>query len=206
MHMRTRSVTAQFDAVIKKLLGSKQKVKLNSVNNSSETICINDLIKRNSEAGKATIFTFTSGPFKTTGELPQDWMKTLAVIGCSTQLSVFEKKFAALNAVVIGLNKQSNDYQCGEDGLLAVKVLNSLNMISDEDNKLEKELGLSAFTVNVNGKAYFKHFSIVVRPDNVAKGFMLQSPVTDPIMNDHINDINGFMALDLRQAKRVRFA
>jgi peroxiredoxin len=192
--MNTRNAVNQFDKTISKLLASTQTVALSSIL-GTKSVNLHTLIEHVTAAGKPVIFTFTPGPFKTSEELPVNWMTTTQALGCSLQLQTFEANFTELGGVVIAVNKQTAGYQAGPNGLLDVKKLPSLKMISDVNNTLEEELELSAMKIQVNEVWYFKRFTIVINADKNARGFLLQSPVNQEIADKHIADIKEFIAL-----------
>jgi peroxiredoxin len=151
------------------------------------------LIQESFTAGKAVIFTFTPGPFKSTDALPADWGITPAANGCTMQLKTFETNFERLNATVININRHPAAYHQGNEGLIKNKGVDHLQMISDENAKIEKLLGLSGEMLSINDNSYFSRFSIVLTPDSRKKIFRLASPVTQEIAEAHINQIDDFI-------------
>lgn len=192
-----------YKQIAEKLLKSEIEVEVSSIKGTQHKRIIN-LIKEAKEAKKSIIFTFTPGPFKSADELPKDWMSNSAAVGCTAQLTAFEKEVTQLDAIVYAVNKQSSEYQCGASGLLAAKKLNNLNMISDKSGKIAEELGLP--TIEVNEKSYLQRFSIVIKPNG--KSCTLEfssSAVNDMTAKDHIISIAKFIHPVLEESDRKSF-
>jgi peroxiredoxin len=151
------------------------------------------LIQENFTNGKAVIFTFTPGPFKSTDTLPAHWPVTPAANGCTLQLQTFEANFASLNAAIININRHPASYQRGEEGLIKNKGLDHLMMISDANGNVEELLDLGNDMLNIDSNYYFSRFSIVLTSDGRKAAFRLASPVTQEIADKHIAEIDGFM-------------
>lgn len=198
---------SKYEDCLKKLLKSDVEVPVSSVE-KTEKKHIQQIIQEAQKAGKAVIFTFTPGPFKKSEDLPNDWMNINPAVGCTAQLNAFEKAFKDLNAVVLNVNTQSSENQCGQDGLLAVKKLDNLLMISDEDGTLQKALGLYTLTIPDNrykNDKYLERFTIVIKPNNEAKVFEVTSPVNDMKANYHIQAIEQFLAPQLQEKAEVSY-
>lgn len=191
-----RTDRSKYEDCLKKFLNSDLEVTVSSINNT-EKKRLQQIIKEHQKTGKAVIFTFTPGPFKTSDELPNNWMEINPAIGCTAQLTAFEKAFPHLNAAVFNINTQSSAYQSGENGLLAYKKLNNLFMISDEAGELQKAFDLFTLTIpdqRYKNDKYLERFSIVIKPDNKAQIFELSSPVNEFKANEHIKEINQFIS------------
>lgn len=181
--------------MIDKLL-SKLQVNVSSQSGSTK-VGLDELFAKAKAADKSIIYTFTPGPFKSKDEMPKGWMETELAVGCTAQLTAFEKSYARLNAIIFAVNKHSSSYQCGSGGLLAMKKFNNLFMISDEKGELEKALDLK--TITLEGKEYLKRFTVAIRPDGEFKLFGLSSPVNDEKAIKHIEEISQFLSPQLEQ-------
>ncbi len=153
----------------------------------------------NAEAtGRAIVLTATPGPFKDAKELPPNWMTSanVAAQGCTPQLNAFESAFFALQANVYAINNKTSDYQCGANGLLAVKKLSHLKMIS-ASAALQTAWHLP--TISVDEQNYLARFSIAIKPDGSSQIFMLASPVNQQTAAEHVQKINAFLTARLEQ-------
>jgi peroxiredoxin len=193
-HTLFQSVDIKHSSLVTKLVNCTSQITVSSKNGMKSTT-IQELLVEARKAKRAIVFTFTPGPFKSAEELPSDWMTTPAAVGCSAQLSAFEKAMKELKADIYAINKQTSGYQCGSAGLLAAKGFDHLQMISDAEGLLEKELDLPTF--EVNGKRYLNRFSVVIKPDDNAKIFELPSPVDADKAQQHVALLTDFIHSEL---------
>ena len=169
----------------------------------SQKITIKDLVEKAKLENRPLVFTFTPGPFKDAKELPKSWTAVPDAVGCTLQLNTFNKHFENLAGSVFALNKHTHDYQCGHDGLLAVKNLDNLMMLSITDD-LESNLKLD--TILVDDKKYLSRFTIAVKSTGEAQSFPLQGPVNDEKIKKHIEEINCFIMPKLIDEERAEMA
>jgi peroxiredoxin len=190
------------ESIVDKILKSNLQIAVTSID-TLEVLGINEIIHAAIKSGKAIVFTVTPGPFKSAAELPPDWMQTPAAVGCTAQLTAFEKSFDELNAVVFAVNKQTSAYQ---QSLLAVKGLKNLLMISDATNTLQAALNLA--TLTVNGKNYDERLSVVIKSNEngklTGKLFEIASPVNDVKAAEHITAIKNFIAPQLAKVDEYK--
>lgn len=195
------------EKLVENILKSELKVTVSSINGSENT-SIKEILDKAKKSNKTVVFTFTPGPFKSAQELPIDWMKTDPAIGCTAQLCAFQKaKGPQANqnqpttrldeAIVYAINKHNVSYQVGKEGLLAIKKLNDLFMLSDENGELENAFGLA--TISVNGKKYLERFSIAIKPNGAAQIFTLSSPVNDVKAAEHVEGVSRFITLSFEK-------
>jgi len=187
------------DDLKNKLLTSELTINVNSINQSQQ-MTLKQLCQASLNNNKSIIFTFTPGPFKSANELPKGWMDNKFAVGCSLQLSAFEKNYDGLNADVYAINLHNNDYQ---RELLAIKNIPHLKMISDEKNELTRLLNLPTF--ELEGKNYLKRFSLAINSQGVSQLFELPSSTNAITTTQHLNAVRDFTAPNLSNQSKLMF-
>ena len=181
-----------FNDILKKLRTSRLPIRISS---TQKTIIIElyKMVEKSARENKTTIFTFSPGPLNWYEAISEAWLNEPGSLGCALQLKAFEKNFPALNAVVINVNKHPYENTVGEDGLINNIGLNNLHMLNDEDDMLQKEIGLDQLTLQLDGKNYYQRFSAVIKPNSEAKFFFFDNPVTENMANLHLKEILAFI-------------
>jgi len=168
-----------------------------STASSTRSIPLNQLLSESFDNNKPVVITFTPGPFQDNDPLPADWKIVPAANGCTTQLKTFEANFERLNATVFAINKHPASYH---QRLIKDKKLTHVQMISDAKAELETLFNLEHELLFINDNYYFPRFSLVLIPTAdgiISSRVPLQSPVTDKIAENHIQEIEELIHPEL---------
>ena len=197
-----------YNLLLEKISENKTPIQIStSKSTAPETTTFYNLIEEAKKNNQNVIFTFTPGPFKKNEPMPADWLMTPAAVGCTAQLTAFEKKLDQLNnTLVYAVNERPSEDHVGKDGILASKHLDNLPMISIAGTNFIKEFELP--TITVNKQEYLSRFTLAITSKGEKTIFnfpktRLDDPLDETKGNQHIEHIQNFLGEEALQENPV---